>query len=269
MWFPAQSYLFPRVNVFPTPVVNLVPVTQMAGMNMNVNRVDAVVPRTVPLLGKDEIVATVSPKRYPRVSFHDYSENGNDAMFFFRPTFAVNDAIEVLDRQIQFDAESNKENYSLYVGHDFRKMYMNFNRTGSVAGIVIPDSLSVSAEDLLLRYSLVGRHMRKIWNRNEEESNKMLGRSFPKEFVANRAALFQFADRINQLLNRRVSDEEKRAFDRFILQGFKYRTFGQAIFILNLMYFTQHGKSRNTKLFIFALCAITYSDEATAMVSFK
>ncbi|XP_076168812.1 uncharacterized protein LOC143147452 [Ptiloglossa arizonensis] len=187
-------------------------------------------------------------------------------MYFLKPSFAANENIKVMERRIQFYEGDVPETYHLYEGTDFRRLYLNFNRSGSVRSLVLPDDLSKEAETMLLRYSLVGRHMRKIWFRDEKESEKMLTRSFPKEYISNKEALVEFANKFNQYLNKNCSDVEREVFDRHVPNGYQYRSPGQAIYLLNLLHYMRYKKTKNTKLFIFAMCSIICGDETYRLV---
>lgn len=62
-----------------------------------------------------------------------------------------------------------------------------------------------------------------------------------------------------------MTTDEARIFSRHIPPTFAYRTPGQGLYLLNLMHHTHYNKGNNTKLFIFALCSIVYSDMMVAL----
>lgn len=190
MWFPTQNYMGTHVqNVVRFGQTILIPSFEPQAVQPIVIPAAPAPVEAVQLLQKEKIVAHVSPTRFPFRAFHNYSENGDDSMYFLRPTFNQDDRIPLMERMMRFDEDGTPEAYFLYEGHDFRRLYLNFNRTGSIKGLVIRDDLSTEAESILLRYSLVGRHMKKVWSRGECDTGKMLARSFPKEFISNQNAL--------------------------------------------------------------------------------
>lgn len=210
---------------------------------------------------KEIIQEEVSPQRYPVRNYYEYSESGSDACYFLRLSLRKSrlrrmlESGEIQQVPVKIEERRDLENMMVLKAQDLTDLRVTINHTNGINHLCVNERSHQSFERTGLRYSLVGRHIRRIQEGRIGDLSAV-HRMIPKDLVSNYEELGQLFDDINKFLMSDIDPEFMPTVPNFLVDNYVVATNGQLLYALSYLQEMRTLKGKSTKLFIRALCML-------------